>query len=56
MNIWSLLLGEMLQYRHDPSNEVEENATAIIRTDSLRKESIKLDMCHKTFKKYAYYS
>ena len=31
---------EMFQCRHEPSNEVDENAIAIIRTGSLRKESI----------------
>ena len=40
MNIWSPLVGEILQCRHEQSNEVDENAIAIIRTDSLRKESI----------------
>ena len=33
-------MGEMLKCMHEPSNEVDENAIAIIRTDSLRKESI----------------
>ena len=45
---------EILQCRHEPSNEVDENEIAIIRTDSSRKEL--LDTCHKTFQKYAYYS
>ena len=40
MNIWSPLVGEILQCRHEPSNEVDENAIAIIRTDSLQKESV----------------
>ena len=33
MNIWSPLVGEILQCRHKASNEVDENAIAIIRPD-----------------------
>ena len=40
MDIWTPLVGEMLKCMHEPSNEVDENAIAIVRTDSLRKESI----------------
>ena len=40
MNIWRPLVGEMLKCMHEPSNEVDENAIAIIRTDSLRKKII----------------
>ena len=40
MNIWSPLVGKILKCRHEPSNEVDENAIAIIRTDSLQKESV----------------
>ena len=34
MNIRTSLVGEMLKCMHEPSNEVDENAMAIIRTDS----------------------
>ena len=40
MSIWTPMVGEMLKCMHEPSNEVDKNAIAIIRTDSLRKESI----------------
>ena len=35
MNIWSPLVEDIVQCRHEPSIEVDENAIAITRTDSL---------------------
>ena len=49
------LVGEMLQCRHEPSNEVDENAIAIIRTDSLRKESTVGHVPQNIIQKYTYY-
>ena len=40
MNIWNPLAGETLKCRQEPSNEVEKNAVAIIRSDSWEKETI----------------
>mgnify|MGYP001792401175 CR=1 FL=1 len=35
MKIWTPLIGEMLKCRREPSNEVDKNAVALIKTDSL---------------------
>ena len=40
MNIWNPLMGETLKCRQEPSNEVDKNAVAIIRSDSWKKETI----------------
>ena len=34
MDIWNPLMGEAFKYRQEPSNEVDKNAVAIIRSDS----------------------
>ena len=34
MNIWSPLIGEILNCKREPSNEVDKYAVAIIRKDS----------------------
>ena len=40
INIWNPLVGETLKCRQEPSNEVDKNAAAIIRSDSRKKENI----------------
>ena len=40
MNIWNPLVGETLKCKQEPSNEVDKNAVAIIRSDSWEKETI----------------
>ena len=40
MNIWSPLIGEILNCKREPSNEVDKYAVAIIRKDSWENESI----------------
>ena len=40
INIWNPLVGETLKCRQEPSNEVDKNAAAIIRSDSWKKENI----------------
>ena len=49
MNIWNPLVGETMKCRQEPSNEVDKNDVAIIRSDSLPL----LDTFHKTFPKLA---
>ena len=38
MNIWNPLVGESLKCRQEPSNEVDKNVVAIIRSGSWEKE------------------
>ena len=38
MNIWNPLVGETLKCRQEPSNEVDKNVVAIIRSGSWEKE------------------
>ena len=40
MNIGNPLVGETLKCRQEPSNKVDKNAVAIIRSDSWEKEAI----------------
>ena len=40
MNIWNLLVGETLKCRQEPSNEVDKNVVAIIRSDLWEKQTI----------------
>ena len=53
MNIWNPLVGETLKCRQEPSNEVDKNAVAIIRSDSWEKKKTLLGTFHKTFPKLA---
>ena len=40
INIWNPLVGETLKCRQEPSNKVDKNAAAIIRSDPRKKENI----------------
>ena len=40
INIWNLLVAQTLKCRQEPSNEVDKNAVAILRSDSWEKETI----------------
>ena len=40
MNIWTPLIGESLLCRKEPDNPVDKNAIAIVRTDSIGKETV----------------
>ena len=40
MNIWTSLIGENLACRKEPDNPVDEKAIALIRIDSLGKETV----------------
>ena len=40
MNIWTSLIGENLACRKKPDNPVDEKAIALIRIDSLGKETV----------------
>ena len=40
MTIWTPLIGESLLCKHEPANIVDKNAVAIIRTDSMGKDSV----------------
>ena len=40
MNIWSPLIGEILNCKREPLNEVDKYAVAIIRKDSWKNEAI----------------
>ena len=49
MNVWNPLVEETLKCRQEPSNEVDKNAVAIIRSDSW--EKLLLGTFGKTFPK-----
>ena len=40
MTIWTPFIGESLLCKHEPDNIVDKNAVAIIRTDSMGKDSV----------------
>ena len=40
IDIWNPLIGEILKCKREPKNEVDKHAVAIIRSNSLGKESV----------------
>ena len=40
MDIWNPLIGEVLECKQKPTNEVDKNGVAIIRLNSLGQESV----------------
>ena len=40
MRIWDPLIGEILKCKQEPTNEVDKDAVAIMRSNSLGKESV----------------
>ena len=40
MNIWEPLLGECLKCVKEPTNEIDKNAVAVVRTNSISKDVV----------------
>ena len=53
MNIWNPFVGKTLKCRQAPSNKVDKNAVAIIRSGACGRKKPLLGTFHKTFRKLA---